>query len=351
MLTSTISSRAPLLLSVLLSLSQCLEAFSPILPSALKGLPVPRASSRPRPSSTLVMLESGRLVGLVGATGGVGRLVAAGLLQEGYKLRAVVRSPERAAGLLPPEVEKVAADTRDPSFGAGLQSALEGVDAVIICTGTTAFPSSKWGKDGENSPKAVDDEGVKNVVAAIERVNEGSKNKIQRVTFLSSVGVLRRKQFPFNILNLYGVLDAKNEGEQAIMQAAERASFSYSIVRPGRLLGGPYTGTPDVASLLQLDEGSKQAVVLRNGDPDGFTGDASRKQAAMAMVQTLVQKQLGNVAFVLKNVEGPFPTQKEWDEAFRSLNDPELQASQGPSDFSFLLEDVLGKVSKFFSQK
>lgn len=37
-----------------------------------------------------------------------------------------------------------------------------------------------------------------------------------QVIFLSSVGVLRTKQVPFNILNLCGVLDAKRDSEELL---------------------------------------------------------------------------------------------------------------------------------------
>lgn len=38
-----------------------------------------------------------------------------------------------------------------------------------------------------------------------------------QVTLLTSIGVNRRNQFPFNFLNSFGVLDAKKEGEQAVI--------------------------------------------------------------------------------------------------------------------------------------
>ena len=63
--------------------------------------------------------------------------------QRGYKVRALSRSPEKVRSLLgdAPGLEPVIADLRDP---ASLPAALEGVDAVCCCTGTTAFPSKRW---------------------------------------------------------------------------------------------------------------------------------------------------------------------------------------------------------------
>lgn len=47
-----------------------------------------------------------------------------------------------------------------------------------------------------------------------------------QVIFLSSVGVLRTKQLPFNILNLCGVLDAKRDSEELLKSLGALASLS-----------------------------------------------------------------------------------------------------------------------------
>ena len=57
---------------------------------------------------------------------------------------------------------------------------------------------------------------------------------------LSSIGVQRRTQMPFPVLNACGVLDAKAAGEAAIKADAEAAGYSYTTLRPGQLFGGPY---------------------------------------------------------------------------------------------------------------
>ena len=60
-----------------------------------------------------------------------------------------------------------------------------------------------------NSPEAVDGEGVRNLVAAAPK-------DLKRFVFVSSAGVLRKDELPFNILNAFGVLNAKLMGEKAI---------------------------------------------------------------------------------------------------------------------------------------
>ena len=55
--------------------------------------------------------------------------------------------------------------------------------------------------------------------------------------------------------------------DKAIIQGAARSNYDFAIVRPGRLVGGPYTGTPDVATLLKMDEGDLQVCSLSEFPP------------------------------------------------------------------------------------
>ena len=55
--------------------------------------------------------------------------------------------------------------------------------------------------------------------------------------------------------------------DKAIIQGAARSNYDFAIVRPGRLVGGPYTGTPDVATLLKMDEGDLQVCSLSGFPP------------------------------------------------------------------------------------
>ena len=69
------------------------------------------------------------------------RPAAAAPAQRGYNVRAMTRSEDKARQLFGDAqgLSVTTADTRDPST---LPAALEGVDAVVSCTGTTAFP--RW---------------------------------------------------------------------------------------------------------------------------------------------------------------------------------------------------------------
>ncbi|MFN9400831.1 MAG: NAD(P)H-binding protein, partial [Dolichospermum sp.] len=96
---------------------------------------------------------------------------------------------------------------------------------------------------------------------------------LNRFVFVSSCGILRKHQFPFNILNLFGVLDAKEKGEKAIINSG----IPYTIIRPGPLIDGPYTSY-DLNTLLKATTAGKLNVVLKTGDI--ITGDSSRIDVA-----------------------------------------------------------------------
>lgn len=242
---------------------------------------------------------------VAGATGGVGQLVVAKLLAKELNVRALTRTRSKAASMFDDRVEIVEGDIRDSNT---LTDAVRGVNYIICCTGTTAFPSNSWDFANlfqpSNSPEAVDGEGVKNLVAA-------APQDLKRFVFVSSAGVLRKDELPFNILNAFGVLDAKLMGETAIA----RASFPYTIVRPGRLIDGPYTSY-DLNTLLRAKTDGKKAVVIKTGD--SLDGETSRIDVANACVECLFNDSTVNKDFSIAN-SGDRPANTDWSELFASL--------------------------------
>jgi uncharacterized protein YbjT (DUF2867 family) len=129
--------------------------------------------------------------------------------------------------------------------------------------------------------------------------------------FVSSCGILRKNQFPFNILNKFGVLDAKKEGEDAIINSG----IPYTIIRPGRLIDGPYTSY-DLNTLLKAKTEGKLNVVLGKGDQ--LSGDASRIDVAAACVESLFYPSAANQVFELVN-QGTRPNVIDWEKLFYQL--------------------------------
>ncbi len=266
---------------------------------------------------------------VTGATGGVGQLTVAKLLEKGYPVRVLTRSAEKAQAMFDNQVEIAIGDIRQP---ATLPPAVQNVTQIICATGTTAFPSAKWDFDNadeltglgsligwskiyldsqyrlekaRNSPEQVDAQGVSNLVAAAPK-------DLKRFVFVSSCGILRKDKPPFSLLNAFGVLDAKQKGEEAII----RSGLPYTIIRPGRLIDGPYTSY-DLNTLLKAKTGGKLDVVVGTGDT--LSGDTSRIDVAAACVECLGNPATPGKVFELVN-QGARPSVIDWELLFSSLS-------------------------------
>ncbi|HAJ62246.1 MAG TPA: NAD(P)-dependent oxidoreductase [Cyanobacteria bacterium UBA8543] len=266
---------------------------------------------------------------VTGATGGVGQLTVAKLLEKGFPVRLLTRSAEKAQQMFDNQVEIALGDIRQPTT---LPSAVQNVTYIICCTGTTAFPSTKWDFDksvkleglesliewgkiyldseyrrtkANNSPEQVDAQGVSNLVVAAPK-------DLKRFVFISSCGILRKDKPPFSILNSFGVLDAKQKGEEAII----RSGLPYTIIRPGRLIDGPYTSY-DLNTLLKAKTGGKLGVVVGTGDT--LVGDTSRIDVASACVECLSNPATEGKVFELVN-QGTRPSEINWTALFDRLS-------------------------------
>ena len=131
------------------------------------------------------------------------------------------------------------------------------------------------------------------------------------------MGIERRDSLPFNILNTFGVLSCKAEVEELLADAARERGFEAVFVRPGRLIGEPFTN-PDMATAMQLaPKANEFGAKLRLGDEDA--GDCARGTCAEALCQALRQEKAGGKAFTVINTKGEQPTQAEWDSAYDAL--------------------------------
>jgi len=243
---------------------------------------------------------------VAGATGGVGQLLCAKLLERGYTVRAMSRSEDKTKQLLGEAqgLQVVYGDMRSQST---LSSVVSGVDAVCCCTGTTAFPSKRW--DGGNDPEQTDYVGVKNLVEVTAK-----EAGLKRFVLTTSAGVERSSQFPFFILNAFGVLKYKRMGEQVL----ETSGLPFTIIRPGRLTDGPYTSY-DLNTLLKGISGNRQSVTLSS--KDDLVGETSRIAAAEAVLQALGCGAAENRAFSITSTEGDGPGQDpvRWKSLFEEV--------------------------------
>lgn len=264
------------------------------------------ASSSSRLAATIAPGDS---VLVVGGTGGVGQLVTEKLRNGGqYNVRVSSRNVEQAREILGATTEVMPLDLIKGSTDQ-LSAALQGVSGLVISVGTTAFPTMKW--RGGNTPQAIDCDAVTKLVQTASAVST-----MKKIVLVTSVGVYRTDEMPFKILNLFGVLDAKRAGEDALKTAATANDVDYVIVRPGRLIGGPFTNM-DVARLLQTEGGAENGVVVAVGDD--LLGDCKRDACAEAIVEALQEEAARNVDFSLVSNEEAALKEDEWKDAFSSM--------------------------------
>ena len=297
----------------------------------------------------------GESVAVLGASGNVGKLVALRLAAS-FKVRGVVRDATRVRGFLPPEVELFEADLRAADPVAELATALKDVACLVICTGTTAFPTQAWSQtgrdgvsvpvlkalyesreaggpgkivnaaigkltnDGFNTPQMVDKDGNLRILRAWEAA-AGAKRK--HLVLLSSTGVQRRTEMPFPILNACGVLDAKAAAEAALKADAAAGGYTYTIVRPGQLFGGPYDNNYYLGTLFQLDKDAETREVLigrgdvtLNDDPQLGT---LRSTLAEVIAQALESGAALDTDFTVVNAKGEFPDPEVLKERLATL--------------------------------
>jgi len=237
-------------------------------------------------------------VAVFGGSGGVGQLICANFKARGISFRPLSRSTTISMDLLKASLQDI-------------RAAVDGCDAVVIATGTTAFPTKKW-VDG-NNPEAIDNLATKKIVEAIP-------STVKHVVLISSIGTLRTGQFPFVVLNLFGVLDAKREGEKAVVAGGVEKGFISTILRPGRLIGGPWTND-DLAKLFQIsnERNDSEGIGVSIESGDSVVGDASRDRVAAVAVKCLVAGNGGEFCVADDNNDPCGSSDEEWGERLSAI--------------------------------
>lgn len=294
-------------------------------------------------------LQPGDTVAVVGASGNVGKLVAL-RLSDTYNVNGIVRDASSVSGFLNRESitlyeSNLLEELNEKKCPDSLRPALERANALIICTGTTAFPTKAWTKSesqgvaGDVLKALVDNSfDIKQAIASLDSQGLNTPNNVdalsnqflmaawkdackvarKRVIMLSSIGVQRRDQMPFPILNTCGVLDAKAAGEAAIKTAALDDGFSYTIVRPGQLFGGPYDNNYYLGTIAKLDKDSKtQDIDVAVGDT--LLGDTLRSTLAEVTAQICEGDHARDLDFAVVNVKGDVPETEQLQQKLGGL--------------------------------
>lgn len=174
-------------------------------------------------------MPQGRLL-ITGATGMVGSLLMARVLEEGYTVRAMVRPTSNRAAFEGLDVEQFEADLADPE---SLPAALEGVDYVV----NTAAHVGDWGP--AEKFRAIN-------VVALETMLIAARQQAQlkRWVQISSLGVYSATHHygtdettPPDLGGLDGYTATKAEAEVLLNQTIKADNFPATIIRPGFIYG------------------------------------------------------------------------------------------------------------------
>jgi uncharacterized protein YbjT (DUF2867 family) len=215
---------------------------------------------------------------VAGATGQTGQRIVSALVHQGISTVAFVRDRDKAASMLPENVEIIVGDVLKPDT---IDAALNDCTAVICATGAT--PSFDF-----TGPFRVDYEGTKNLVDAAKR------QTIDRFILVSSLCV---SQF-FHPLNLFWlVLFWKKQAEAYICNSG----LTYTIVRPGGL----------------KNEDNANSVVMSSADTL-FEGSIPRTKVAETCVSALSDANAANK--IVEIVARPEAPQQSFETLFASVS-------------------------------
>ena len=91
---------------------------------------------------------------------------------------------------------------------------------------------------------------------------------------------------------------------------ADKLGFDAIVIRPGRLVGAPFTNF-DLAKLLKLDQGTNKGIILDKRDV--LAGDCERADVATAVAKILLSDLVENKnVFSIINKPGNAPSDMDW---------------------------------------
>ncbi|KAI3446066.1 hypothetical protein Pfo_002731 [Paulownia fortunei] len=176
--------------------------------------------------------KDGNLVFVAGATGRVGSRTVRELLKLGFRVRAGVRSIQRAESLVQSvqnlKLEDVAGGTQPTDKFELVECDLEKLDLIGPALGNSSIVICCIGASEKeifdiSGPYRIDYQATKNLIDA------ATSAKVEHFILLTSLGT-NKVGFPAAILNLFwGVLIWKRKAEEALLASG----LPYTIVRPG----------------------------------------------------------------------------------------------------------------------
>ncbi|MCB1623509.1 MAG: SDR family oxidoreductase [Pseudomonadales bacterium] len=224
----------------------------------------------------------GKVLLVIGATGGTGEQVVTQALAQGYRVRALVRNEPRARDLLGDKVKLYVGDVRDPS---SMASAFRGADYVISALGSNSR------RDPENKPEVIDFGGTKSIAELAHAAG------VRQLVIVSSMGVTDPNH-PLNKL-LDNIMAWKLRGEEAVRASGVR----YTIVRPAG---------------LSTEPGGTQGIHVTQGDPKDIVARIPRADVAAVCLAALGRRAAYDTTFeVMTDKQAD---RVDWDTLFGALH-------------------------------
>lgn len=211
---------------------------------------------------------------LTGASGYVGLHILRELLEDGHRVTAVVRSPERLGPFAgDPRVEVVVADLED---GRAVRAALSGHDVCV-------HAALVWGEPGEEI--AAPD------VAVSSTLFDAAGNAgVERVILLSSTAVHRpfseemSEQDALSTADVYGA--TKAAGELFLHAACAQHQMTGVVLRPGPVVGVPAFASAAFRSPNRL---ARMVDAARRGLPIDARGGEGRQFCSVSALARAVR--------------------------------------------------------------
>ncbi len=227
---------------------------------------------------------------VTGATGKVGGAVVRAALADGHEVRALVRDPARAGGLLPVRAQVVVGDVTDP---ATLPPALDGVDVVFNAMGVP----EQWLPDPSLFERV-------NVIGSADVARAAARAGVRRLVHTSTIDVFDAPPGGrFDETSLAAAPKhtpyerSKQRAERAVLDAA--GGVEVVIVNPAAVYGFPPHGRTSMEDrMLRLALRGRLPVVPPGGFGLVFTEGLGRGQLAAAVAGRAGQRYIFSDAHV-----------------------------------------------------
>lgn len=196
---------------------------------------------------SLEITESDVMV--TGGTGFLGRHLVRRLLDDGRRVRLLVRSPAQLPDDLAARCAVVRGDLGD---GEALRAAVAGVRTVFHCAANVRV----W--DSTENYRSANVEGVRNLLESIAASNPGLK----RLVHVSTVDVYGFPPFPCDETTAvsgagFGYGESKLQGESLVRSFCTANDIPFVVFRPGNIIG------PGSQFVERIGEALKSGVMLK----------------------------------------------------------------------------------------